>query len=150
VSRCLSIRPPRSNKNRLYYKHDPARLSACPLTIHALLHIAWGIREAGPVWTYWAYPMERHCNTLLQAIKSRRHPYTSISSFVTATAQLDQIRLVYDLHETLCLDPDKKESNKLVHDLCRFFDYSLLVTHVKYKQIRTTCLLPPDVAKPCR
>ena len=106
---------------RLYYKHDPTRLSACPLTIHALLHIAWGIRVAGPVWTYWAFPMERHCNTLLQSIRSRRHPYASISSFVTATAQLDQIRLLYDLHETLRLDPDEKESNKLVHDLCRFF-----------------------------
>jgi hypothetical protein len=43
-----------------------------------------------------------------------------MSSFVTATAQLDQIRLSYDLHETLRLDPDEKESTKLVHDLCRF------------------------------
>jgi hypothetical protein len=65
--------------------------------------------------------MERHCNTLLQSIRSRRNPYTSISSFVTATAHLDQIRLLYDLHEALRLDPDEKESNKLVHNLCRFF-----------------------------
>ena len=65
--------------------------------------------------------MERHCNTLLQSIRSRRHPYASISSFIIATAQLDQIRLIYDLHETLRLDPDEKESNKLVNDLCRFY-----------------------------
>jgi hypothetical protein len=62
--------------------------------------------------------MERHCNTLLQAISSRRHPYSSISSFVAATAQLDQIRLLYDLHEALRLDPDKKNIGKLIHDLC--------------------------------
>ena len=104
----------------MYYKHDPNRLSACPLTIHALLRIAWGIREAGPVWTYWAYPMERHCNTLLQSVRSRRHPCASISSFVVATAQLDQIRLLYDLHETLRLDSDEKESTKLIHDLCKY------------------------------
>ena len=54
-------------------------------------------------------------------IKSRRHPYASINSFVTATAQLDQIWLLYDLHETLSLDPNKKETNKLINDLCRFF-----------------------------
>ena len=30
-----------------------------------------------------------------------------------------------------------------------FFIYFLLVTHAKFKQIRTTCLLPPDDAKPC-
>jgi len=87
--------------NRLYHENDPARLSTCSLTVHALLHIVWGIRVAGPVWTYWAYPMERHCNTLLLSIKSRCHPYASINSFVTATAQLDQIRLLYDIHEAL-------------------------------------------------
>ena len=108
-----------SNRYRLYYRYNPTQLSACPLTIHALLYIAWGIRVASPVWTYLAYPMEQHCNTLLQLIKSRHHPYASISSFVTTTAQLDQIQLLHDLHEALCLDPDKKESTKLVHDLCK-------------------------------
>ncbi|EKM82893.1 hypothetical protein AGABI1DRAFT_89560 [Agaricus bisporus var. burnettii JB137-S8] len=93
---------------RLYYGHQPDRLSSCPLTIHALLHIAWGIRVAGPVWAYWAFPMERHCNTLLNIISSRRHPYASISAFVTAVAQLDQIRLKYNLHLELCLDPTKE------------------------------------------
>jgi hypothetical protein len=109
-----------SNRYRLYYENNPARLSACPLTIHALLHVGWGIRVTGPVWTYWAYPMERHCNTLLQAIKSKRHPYASITSFVSATAQLDQIRLLYDLYEVLDLDPDEKESSKLKPDQCTF------------------------------
>jgi hypothetical protein len=63
--------------------------------------------------------MERHCNTLLQAIKSRRRPYASISSFVTATAQLDQIRLMYNLHGALRLDPDK-ENRGVIHDSCKF------------------------------
>lgn len=62
--------------------------------------------------------MERYCNTLLKSIRNRRHPYSSINSFVTATAQLDQIRLLYDLDEELNLDPDKKESKKLIHDQC--------------------------------
>ena len=109
-----------SKRYRLYYENNPTRLSACPLTIHGLLHIAWGIRVAGPVWTYWAYAMERHCNTLLQSIKSRRHPYASINSFVTATAQLNQIRLSYDLHEALSLDPDKEQYKGFVHDSCMF------------------------------
>ncbi|EKM74305.1 hypothetical protein AGABI1DRAFT_48245, partial [Agaricus bisporus var. burnettii JB137-S8] len=93
---------------KLYYQHDPRRLSTCPLTIHALLHIAWGIRVAGPVWTYWAYPMERHCNSLLPSIKSRRHPYASINAFVAATAQVDQIRLKYNLFRELTLSVDEE------------------------------------------
>jgi hypothetical protein len=102
----------------LYYENDPAQLSACPLTIHGLLHIAWGIKVAGPVWTYWVFAMERHCNNLLQSVKSRCHPYACIASFVTATAQLHQIRLLYDLEEELFLGPEKKESGKFVHPLC--------------------------------
>ena len=64
--------------------------------------------------------MERHCNTLLKSIRNRRHPYASINSFVTAISQLDQIRLLYDLDEELNLDPDKKESNKFIHDQCTY------------------------------
>ena len=108
-----------SNLCRLYYENNPTQLSACPLTIHALLHIAWGIKVAGPVWTYWAYPMERHCNVVLQAIKSRHHPFASINSFVTATAQLNQIQLSYNLFEALHLDPDKNENSGFIHDSCK-------------------------------
>jgi len=104
----------------LYYRNDADRLSACPLTIHALLHIPEGIAANGPVWTNWAFPMERHCNTLLPAIKSRCYPYESINSFVTATAQLNQIQLLYNLDRELYLDPDQKETNKLIHESCMF------------------------------
>ena len=128
MSPLLSSHVSHSNSYRLYYKHDPNQLSTCPLTIHALLHIAWGIRVASPVWTYWAYPMERHCNTLLQLIRSRRHPYASISSFVTAKSQLDQIKLLYDLHEILRLDPDENETTKLVHVSCKFCYLYFFVT----------------------
>ena len=109
-----------SQLHRLYYRNDPDRLSACPLTIHALLHILGGIHMIGPVWTSWAFPMERHCNLLLPAIKSRRYPYESINSFVTATAQLNQIQLLYNLDKELFLDPEQTERNTLTHELCMF------------------------------
>ena len=44
--------------SRLYYQHKPEHVSCCPLTIHVLLHIAPTIRVMGPVWAYWAFPME--------------------------------------------------------------------------------------------
>ncbi|XP_006462022.1 hypothetical protein AGABI2DRAFT_143728 [Agaricus bisporus var. bisporus H97] len=93
---------------KLYYQHKPERLLACPLTVHVLLHIGWSIRTMGPVWTYWAFPMERHCNLLLTSIGSQRHPYASMNAFVTATAQLVQIRLKFDAHQILCLKPPEK------------------------------------------
>jgi hypothetical protein len=39
----------------------PSHVTCCPLTVHALLHIAPTIRAMGPVWAYWAFPMEHHC-----------------------------------------------------------------------------------------
>lgn len=56
---------------RLYYQLSPKRLSTCPVTVHALLHLADGIEACGPVWAYWAFPMERFCGILQPWIKSR-------------------------------------------------------------------------------
>ncbi|KAF9034253.1 hypothetical protein BJ165DRAFT_1512670 [Panaeolus papilionaceus] len=109
----------------LYYENDPDRLSACPLTVHALLHIADSIRENGPVWVSWAFPMERHCGILLRAIRSRRHPYVSLSAFVAAKAQLKQIRLKYDLTEVLRLDRKRINNNKTIYPMYPMYQFSI-------------------------
>lgn len=60
----------------------------------------------GPVWAYWAFPMERYCGDIGRHIKSRRHPYKSIDTYVTSQAHLAQIRLLYDLDKELSFRPD--------------------------------------------
>jgi hypothetical protein len=82
---------------RYYYRYNPERISACPLTVHALLHIADSIAIAGPVWAYWAFPMERYCGKLLPAIKSRRFPYSNLSNRISDIALIRALELVYDL-----------------------------------------------------
>ena len=82
----------------------------CPLTIHALLHIAPSIRATGPVWASWEFPIERFCGLLIPAVKNRRFPYASLSNYVVDVAQLKQIALTYNLDEILALhDPDESE-----------------------------------------
>lgn len=81
----------------LYYGYDPERLSACPLTVHALLHIADSITIAGPVWTYWAFLMECYCGALLPAVKSRRFPYSNLSNHISDVALLSAVQFIYDL-----------------------------------------------------
>jgi hypothetical protein len=49
---------------RIFYQYNKSRLSTCPLTIHALLHITDGIDAAGPVWCYWSFAMEQFCGTI--------------------------------------------------------------------------------------
>ena len=82
----------------------------CPLTIHALLHIAPSIRATGPVWASWEFPIERFCGLLIPAVKNRRFPYASLSNYAVDVAQLKQIALTYNLDETLALhDPEDNE-----------------------------------------
>jgi hypothetical protein len=76
---------------------------ACTLPIHALLHIADNIEAMGPVWAYWAFPMERFCGAIAWANKSQRYPYSSINRHVLQVAQLSQIKLMYGLTEKLDL-----------------------------------------------
>ena len=94
---------------RLYYQYSPSRLSTCPLTIHALLHVVDGMEAAGPVWTYWAFPTERFCGRLLPEIRSRRHPFSNVDNFIVASARLSQIKIMYNLDEELSLHPRKAE-----------------------------------------
>jgi len=94
---------------RLYYQYSPSRLSACPLTIHVLLHVIDGMEAAGPVWTYWAFPTERFCGRLLPEIRSRRHPFANIDSFIVESAKLSQIKIIYNLDDKLSLRPKKAD-----------------------------------------
>ncbi|KAJ7192610.1 hypothetical protein B0H12DRAFT_1002089, partial [Mycena haematopus] len=78
-------------------------MSVCPLTIHALLHIAAGIKFCGPVWCYWAFPMERYCGSIQPGIRSRRFPWASIDRYVLEVAQLTQIKTRYNVVDELAL-----------------------------------------------
>ncbi|KAJ7752315.1 hypothetical protein B0H16DRAFT_1546550 [Mycena metata] len=90
----------------IYFQYDVNRLPICPLTIHALLHIAPGIKFMGPVWCYWAFPTERFCGSIGPGIRSRRFPWASLDRHVFENAQLTQIKVVYNVADELSLtDP---------------------------------------------
>ncbi|KAK0470469.1 uncharacterized protein EV420DRAFT_1616583 [Desarmillaria tabescens] len=88
---------------KIYYQYNVDRLSTCPLTIHVLLHIADSISATGPVWCYWAFPMEWYCGALQPAIHSHRYPFASLAWHVLEDAQLTQIKAYYDVAEKLSL-----------------------------------------------
>lgn len=83
--------------SRYYYQYDPARLPACPLTIHALLHLPHYIRIAGPLWASWAFVMERFCGHILPAVKNRVRPYDHLDNYIQRRAQMQAVSLKYNL-----------------------------------------------------
>ncbi|KAL1728391.1 hypothetical protein EV714DRAFT_215252 [Schizophyllum commune] len=88
-----------------YYQHDPSRVQVCTINVHALLHIADSIEAMGPVWTYWAFPMERYCGRLQRAIRSRRFPWSNLDEHILASAQLAHLKMRYNLEQELSLRP---------------------------------------------
>jgi hypothetical protein len=116
--RCIP--PFRSEKSKtesihassLYYQHKPERLPACPLTIHALLHIPDQIRWMGPCWTTWAFPIERQCGYFQRSIQSRRNPWVSMDQHLTDLSQLRQIKILYNLTDELLGKPLKYPSSQ--------------------------------------
>jgi hypothetical protein len=82
-------------------------VSACPVTIHAILHIPDSIEASGPVWVSWAFPTERYCGSLVPAIRSRRFPFPSLDRYIAELAQLTQIKMLYNLEEILSLQAPK-------------------------------------------
>ncbi|KAJ7258553.1 hypothetical protein C8J57DRAFT_1073613 [Mycena rebaudengoi] len=81
------------------------------MPIHALLHIANDIRQIGPMWCFWAFVMERFCGSLVTAVKSRKHPFTSLAHRIRDVAQLSQIKLLYRLSDELDLRAEKAETD---------------------------------------
>jgi hypothetical protein len=53
------------------------------LCFHYLLHVADSIKNTGPCWATWQFPMERVCGMLLPLAKSHLHPYKNIINTVT-------------------------------------------------------------------
>lgn len=98
----------------LFYQQNLSRISACPITIHGLLHIADGIAAAGPVWATWAFVMERYCGFVKRrAVRSRAHPYASIDRRILEIAQLNVTSLKYGLRKKLKLNG---KGSKMIKD----------------------------------
>ena len=86
---------------RYYYQYQAERLTACRITVHALLHIVDDIERTGPVWVNWSFVMERFCGLLGQAIKSKRKPYACLNRRILHLAQLAKITQRFDLTDML-------------------------------------------------
>jgi len=94
----------------LYYQHKSERLPACPLTIHALLHIPDQIRWMGPCWTTWAFPIKRQCRYFQRSIHSWRNLYANMSQHLTDLSQLWQVKILYNLTDEQLGKPSKHPS----------------------------------------
>jgi hypothetical protein len=84
-----------------------------------LLHIADTIMDAGPVWVYWVFVMERLCGQLQRSVTSRRQPYSSMNMWAIEWEQLKIIRNQFGLSDVLRSGPSK-EDDLVFHEDCKY------------------------------
>ncbi|KAG9083055.1 hypothetical protein FS749_006340 [Ceratobasidium sp. UAMH 11750] len=82
---------------RLYYQYQYDRLPACPLTIHALLHLPFYLRRTGPLCNSWTFVTERFCGRLLPAVKNRYQPYEHMDYYISRRAQMQAVCHIFGL-----------------------------------------------------
>lgn len=77
------------------------RISTCPLTIHALIHLAGTTRHAGPLSRIWEYVTERFMGKIARNVTSRQYPFSQIAESVKKQEQLKTIAIKFGLEEEL-------------------------------------------------
>ncbi|KAF8685506.1 Transposase family tnp2 [Rhizoctonia solani] len=73
--------------NSGYLTFDKNQLQTCPVNVHYLLHVADSIEYMGPIWCYWAFPMEQFCSFVVNSVKSQQYPYANIDKRTPFTGQ---------------------------------------------------------------
>jgi hypothetical protein len=65
------------------------------ISFHYLLHISECIKDCGPCWCFWQYPMERLCGILLPLVHSRLHPYKNLTNNILLSERFNHLIFVY-------------------------------------------------------
>ena len=72
----------------------------------------------GPVWAYWAFLMGWYYRDIGYNIRSRQFSYTTINKYITSQAQLNQVVLLYGLHDQVSLYPPQSHHKDLKLPSC--------------------------------
>src|SRR5258708_1242566 len=89
----------------------------CPVTLHALLHLANDIKKNGPSCYNWVFVMECWCGQLLPAIKLHVYPYKSLTCQQLAIMQENLILVQYNIFDAVhgpVIDPDDPQHREEV------------------------------------
>ena len=118
-----------------YQENLFSRVTFWKPVFHQLLHVADCITDLGPMWSYWQFPCERFCGTLVSSVRSRSKPDRNLSlntecqelrSHLQYTMQSPQLDIAAEVEDSiwcevdsdnedtfgLLLDDDKEELNE--------------------------------------
>lgn len=101
---------------RRYYGRRWERLPACLPVFHQILHVAQGIRWAGPMYVYWQWPMERVCGMIAATARSRVSANRNMAITLALNERRNHLPYVIALPASNSNDEDS-DGNVLLHRL---------------------------------
>lgn len=85
------------------------RTSTCPLTIHALIHLASDTPQSGPLSRIWEYVTERYMGKIARNVTSRRYPVSQIAETVKKQDQMKTVATKFGLEKELFLAGKRRD-----------------------------------------
>jgi hypothetical protein len=109
---------------REYYCGIKENISAMKLCFHYLLHVSDSIKNTGPCWATWQFPMERVCGMLLPLAKSRLHPYKNIINNVYLMELFNYLPYYQEIYQQIFLPkpPPKQYAQHLIYTNEYYFE----------------------------
>jgi hypothetical protein len=86
------------------------------MSVHYLLHVADSIKNCGPCWTSWQYPMERMCGMLLPLVHSKLHPYINLANNIMLMEKINHLLYIPAYNQIF-----KKNNSKNIWPLHKVF-----------------------------
>src|SRR6185437_9945088 len=77
---------------------------------HYLLHIVYCIKDCGPCWATWQFPMERLCGILLPLTHSRLHPYTNLTNNILLIEKFNHLAFISEYKQIFKIEESEKDN----------------------------------------
>ena len=100
---------------RDYIQRNSKWLLAALISFHYLLHIANLIRNMGPAWATWQYPMKRLCGMLLLLVRSWKHPYVNLQNQITIWTHFAHLKYKPEVNQQILRCPEETQIWPLHH-----------------------------------
>ncbi|RIB17446.1 hypothetical protein C2G38_1430814 [Gigaspora rosea] len=96
---------------RDYTKKDISRLPAFKIVFHYLLHIQESIKDCGPCWAFWQYPIEHLYGMLQPMVCSRLYPYKNLVNSIIIMERFNHLKYLPKFHDQIFPKEEKKQYN---------------------------------------
>lgn len=127
------------------------RISTCPLTIHAIIHLVSSTRHAGPLSRIWEYVTERLMGKIARSVTSRQYPFSQLSETVKKWEQMKILAIKYGLEKDLFLADERRDwsvegqQETMIPEISKYI-VSSTICDTNYLLDNTTVLKTPHEA----